>query len=226
MTQSFSDFSKPQIITQLQQLVSYKFSFKVCHRLNEPEVVIKGNYLTFALLFHCGFMAKYLAQMPIPVQFEVENNLLRYYRFSRHDEMALKCLLEQNRLDFGFEQSKFMLYFQQNCHPLFDASIINRSDPDNDDKASSEYAQDKKRFHKFNKFLLQYHSEPKSLTLLARNVILKHYWWHSNSGNDQCDKCHQSNLQNINKIIARIHLVEQYLGKCMFHYIYPCLSLS
>ena len=224
MVKSFTNFSsfstrKLQTIEQLHQFIAYKFSFKICHRLNEPDVLIKGNYLTFALLNHCGTMAQCLVQLPIPGQLSVENNLLRYYRFSRHDETTLKYLLEQDRLNFGYEQIKQIVeFFNKNCHPLYDATV------NNDEIASEEYVRDKDRFRQFQIWLDQHYcSHPKALTTLARNMIVNHYLYYDECNNNNNNNEYQStrDLQNnICKMVVRFNFIQKYLGKQLFEYIF------
>lgn len=205
-----------RILNLLHNLIEYKFSFKVCHRLNEPEVVVNGNYLTFSLLNHCGSISRCLSHMPIPIQFQVENNLLKYYRFSRHDEPVLQYLIQQNRLHFELSQNKIMTFFEQNCYPLYDITIRDSNEEvyERPDNSNDEYVLDKIRFQHFKQWLNKFCFEVQSLTTLSRNVIIHHYL--NNFNGDW----NVSNLKSTMLTIGRIRYLKQYFGNSMFDHIF------
>lgn len=222
LVKSCEDLTGCKPLQRLHQFLSHLVSSKVCHRVNGPEVVINGNYLTFALLNHCGSMARYLVELPLAVQFPVEKHLLRFYRFSRHDGPALKCLVRQERLRSPVDTATVASFMQQNCPPLYDPTVQSSNSP-NDDLAAREYAQDRIEFQRFIEWLDYYRTQPKSLARLARNAIFNGFW-KLGSATECCSADQPPSLQEMSVIARRFDYQRQLLGKTLFDHTF-CSSV-
>lgn len=203
---SGENLAHPQTHRLLQKLVFQRTIFKTLYRLNESEVIIEGNYLTYALLKHCGFMATTLVNLPLPVHFPVERKvLLPYYRFSRHDESALRSLHRQNRLlSPAMSAAKLVNHFKQNCRPLYDSSLNRGSSSD------EEYALDKLAFDNFCTWLEEEAKEgPRVLSTLARNAFVSSL----SVGDGVCGEEIEKMCQ---RMAQKCEQLQKYLGKVNF----------
>lgn len=177
-----------------------------------------GNLLTYALMTHCGHAAQRLLELPFRWP-ALEMKMLQYYQFSRFDVHVIQDLLREDRvkmIDF--------INFHPRYMPLSRANVGRISDELRDLVLANERGvrSDQGDYLRFLDWYDQFRAETinnkrqKSLQETCRAYLIIRWF--------AFDPCTGS-LEQFAAFLKRRQLLESYLPRPLFEYIFKSINL-